>query len=123
MLLTRPSLLSAALTLVASSNVHATEALVFNGGGYTIEILIGYEDHPVVAQVLFTPPRATDWVSLPRSLVRIEKFDIKKRILVMDFSNQNNPDLPRSFSLSVKKNNAVLSISGKQIKSPFDWTM
>jgi hypothetical protein len=123
MLLTRPSLLSAALTLVASSNVHATEALVFNGGGYTIEILIGYEDHPVVAQVLFTPPGATDWVSLPRSLVRIEKFDIKKRILVMDFSNQNNPDLPRSFSLSVKKNNAVLSISGKQIKSPFDWTM
>jgi|SRR4029453_1919719 hypothetical protein len=122
MLLMRPSLLSAALILVASSNVHATEALVFNGGGYTIEILIGYEDHPVVAQVLFTPPGATNWVSLPRSL-HIEKFDIKKRILVMHLSNQNNPDLPRSFSLSVKKNNGVLSISGNQIKSPFDWTM
>jgi DNA-binding beta-propeller fold protein YncE len=57
--------------------VHATEALLFNGGGYTIEILIGYEDDPVVAQVLFTPPGATDWVSLPRNLLRIEKFDIK----------------------------------------------
>jgi hypothetical protein len=122
-LLMRPFLLSAALILVASSNVHATEALLFSGGGYTIEILIGYEDDPVVAQVLFTPPGATDWVSLPRNLLRIEKFDIKERILVMHFSNQNNPGLPGSFSLSVKRNRAVLSIRGKQIKSAFDWTM
>jgi hypothetical protein len=119
----RPFLLAAALILVASSNVHATEALLFNGGGYTIQILIGYEEDPVVAQVLFTPPGATDWVSIPRNLLRIEKFDIKERILVMHFSNQNKPDLPSSFSLSVKKNRAILSISGKQIKSPFDWTM
>jgi hypothetical protein len=119
----RPTLLAAALTFVASSNLHGTEALLFDGGGHSIQILIGYEDHPVIAQVLFTPPGATNWVNLPRSLLHIEKFDIKKRILIMHFSNQNNPDLPRSFSLSVKKNNAVLSISGKQIKSPFDWTM
>ena len=90
----RPFLLPVALILVASSNVHATEALLFNGGGYTIEILIGYEDDPVVAQVLFTPPGGTDWVSLPRNLLRIEKLDIKERILVMHFSNQNNPELP-----------------------------
>ena len=37
----RPFLLPAVLILVAFSNVHATEALLFNGGGYTIEILIG----------------------------------------------------------------------------------
>jgi hypothetical protein len=119
----KPILLAAALIFVASSNLHATEALLFNGGGYNIQILIGYEDDPVVAQVLLTPPGAANWVSLPRSLLHIEKFDIEKRILVMHFSNQNDPDLPRSFSLSVKKNNAVLSISGKHIKSPFDWTM
>ena len=119
----RPILLAAALIVVAPLHLHATETLLFNGGGYNIQILIGYEDHPVVAQVLITPPGATTWVSLPRSLLYIENFDIKKRILVMHFSNQNNPDLPCSFSLSVKKNNAVLSISGKQIKSPFDWTM
>jgi hypothetical protein len=118
----KPNLLTAALIFVAS-NLHATEALLFNGGGYNIQILIGYEDDPVVAQVFFTPPGAANWVSLPRSLLHIEKFDIEKRILVMHFSNQNNPDLPCSFSLSVKKNNAVLSISGKQIKSPFGWTM
>jgi hypothetical protein len=45
----RQILLAAALTFVASSNLHATEALLFDGGGYNIQILIGYEDHPVVA--------------------------------------------------------------------------
>jgi hypothetical protein len=117
----RSFLFSAALILVAFSNAHATEALSFNGGGYAIEILIGYEDNPAVAQVLFTPPGATDWVSLPRELLHIEKFDMKKSTLIMHFSNKNNPDLPRSFSLSVKKTRAVLSISGKEIKSEFNW--
>jgi hypothetical protein len=55
-------LFSAVLVLVASSNVHATEALLFNGGGYTIEVLIGFLDDPVIAQVRFTPPGAKDWV-------------------------------------------------------------
>jgi len=45
---------SAALILVASSNVHATEALLFDGGGYTIEVLIGYLDDPVIAQAIGT---------------------------------------------------------------------
>ena len=47
-------LFSAALVLVASSNAHATEALFFDGGGYTIEVLIGFLDDPVIAQVRFT---------------------------------------------------------------------
>jgi hypothetical protein len=117
----RPLLFSAALILVASSNVHATEALLFDGGGYNIEVLIGYLDDPVIAQVRFTLPGAKDSVSLPRELLRIEKFDMKKRILTMHFSNKNNPDLPGSFSLSVKESRAVLSINGKEIKSEFNW--
>jgi hypothetical protein len=122
-LLMRPFLFSAALILIASSNVHATEALVFNGGGYTIHIVIGLADDPVIAQVHFTPLGAKDWVSLPRNLLRIEKFDMEKRILAMRFSNKNNPDLPASFSLSVKKSKAVLSISGKEIQGDeeFNW--
>lgn len=51
-------LFSAALLLVASSNVHATEALFFNGGGYTIEVLVGFLEDPVIAQVHFTPLKA-----------------------------------------------------------------
>jgi hypothetical protein len=67
------------------------------------------------------PPGAKDWVSLPRELLHMEKFDMEKRILTMHFSNKNNSDLPGSFSLSVKKTRAVLSISGKEIKSEFNW--
>jgi hypothetical protein len=78
-------------------------------------------DDPVIAQVRFTPPGAKDSVSLPRELLRIEKFDMKKSILIMHFSNKNHPDFPASFSLSVKKTRAVLSISGKEIKSEFNW--
>jgi hypothetical protein len=38
-LLMRPLPFSAALILAASSNVQATEALLFDGGGYNIEVL------------------------------------------------------------------------------------
>src|ERR1043166_5966310 len=114
-------LFSAALILIASSNADATESLFLNGGGYNIHILVGDEDDPVVAQVLFTPPGAKDWVVLPREVLQIEKFDMKKKILTMRFSNKNHPDLPGSFSLSVKDSKAVLSTSGKEIKSEFNW--
>jgi hypothetical protein len=39
----------------------------------------------------------------------------------MHFSNRNNPDLPASFSLSANNTKAILSISGKEIKSEFNW--
>jgi hypothetical protein len=114
-------LFSAAVALVWPSNVHATEALFFNGGGYTIELLIGFVDDPVIAQVRFTPPEAKDSITIPRKLLRVEKFDMKKRILTVHFSNKNDPDLPISFSLSANKMRAVLSIGGKKIQSEFDW--
>ena len=114
-------LFSVALVFVASSSADATEALFFNGGGYTIEVLIGFLDDPVIAQVRFTPPGAKDSVNLPRELLHIEKFDMKKRILTMHFSNKNDSDLPSPFSLSVKGTRAVLSISDKEIKSEFNW--
>ena len=114
-------LFSAALIVIASSNVHATESLFFNGGDYTIQILVGYTDNPVIAQVNFTPPGAKEWVTLPREALQVEKFDMKKEILTMHFKNKNKPGLPPSFSLSVKKSNAVLSINGKEIKSDFNW--
>ena len=118
----RPFLFSAALILIASSNVRATEALIFAGGEYSIYILIGMASEPVIASVRFAPPGAKDWVSLPRELLHIEKFDMEKRVLTMHFSNKNNPDLPASFSLSVKKTRAVLSISGKKISDEkFKW--
>jgi hypothetical protein len=117
----RRFLFSAALFVIASSPLHATESLIFDGGGYNIQILVGQLDDPVVAQVRFMPPEAKEAVVLPREALRVEKFDMKKEILTMHFSNKDNPDLPRSFSLSVKNAKAVLSINGKEIKSEFNW--
>ena len=116
-------LLAATLILAASAKVHATEALIFDGGGYNIYILVGFGDEPepVIAQVRFTAPGAKDWVHLPSEQLQIEKFDMKERVLIMHFSKQKDPDLPDSFSLSVNKDRAVLSISGKKIRSSFDW--
>ena len=114
-------LFSAALIVIASSTARATESLIFDGGGYNIQILVGFADGPVVGQVFFTPPGAKDRVGLPREGLQVERFDMKKEILIMRFSNKNDPDLPASFSLSVKNTKAVLSISGKEIKSEFNW--
>jgi len=117
----RPVLFFTALFVVACSSLHATEALLFNGGGYNMQIMVGYDDGPAVAQVLITPPGAKDWVVLPREHLEIEEFDMEKRILAIRFSNKNNPGLPASFSFSAKSNKAVLSINGKEFKSKFDW--
>ena len=117
----RPILLAAIVFVLAAAKLQATEALIFDGGGYNIYILVGFRDDPVVAEVRFTPPGAKTWTSLPRELVQIEKFDMKKNILEMRFPKQKDPALPPPFTLSVKKSNAVLSIKGKKIKSSFDW--
>jgi hypothetical protein len=115
-------LLAATLIFLASPKLRATEALIFDGGGYNIYILIGMAEHPVVAQVRFTAPGAKDWVGLPREQIQVKKFDMDERALDMRFSNQkSDPELPASFSLSVKKNKALLSIKGKKIRSSFDW--
>jgi hypothetical protein len=118
----KPFLLAAILIFVASPKLKATEALIFDGGGYNIYILIGMAEHPVVAEVRFTAPGAKDWVHLPREQLQIKKFDMDERALDIRFSNEkNDPELPSSFSLSVKKNKAILSIKGKKIRSSFDW--
>ena len=117
----RAILLSAVLIVVASANLHATEALIFDGGGHNLYILIGQADKPAVAQVRYTAPGASEWVSVPREMIQVKKLDLKKQVLLMEFTNKNQPGLPASFSLSVKKKNAVLTINGKRITSSFDW--
>ena len=119
----RRILLSAVLILVACSTLHATEALIFDEGGYNLYILIGDGDRgSTVAQVRFTPPGAKDWISVPREQLKIEKFDEHKQVLVMHFTNQKkDPGLPPTFSFSAKKKKGVLIIKGKTFRSSFDW--
>ena len=120
-------LLAIALLWMASAKVSATEYIMFDGGGYNIAILVGMADKASVAMVRFTAPEAKEWVTLPHDSLRVEKFEINKEILVMHFSRPKNepaePGLPESFSLSVKKEAAVLAIGGKKIKGELDWGM
>ena len=116
-------LLSLALIFVAWSDLSATEALVFNEGGYEMLIFIGNTDKLVVGQVHFRYPGAKDRVVLGPEDLQIEKFDMHKHVLIMRFKNKNDPEMPPSFSFTAKKDKAVLSISGKQIKSGFNWEM
>jgi hypothetical protein len=114
-------LLAASLMFVALARLQATEALIFDGGGYNLYILIGQTDKPNVAQVRLTVPGAKDWVHVPREQLQIEKFDMKAQVLVMRFTNKNDPEAPPSFSFSAKKKKAVLTIKGKTFRSSFDW--
>ena len=116
-------LLAATLFFVVSAKLQATEALIFDEGGYNLYILIGDGDRgSTVAEVRLTPPGAKDWISVPREQLKIEKFDEHKQVLVMHFTNQKkDPELPPTFSFSAKKKNAVLFIKGKTIRSSFDW--
>jgi hypothetical protein len=116
-------LLAVTLMFVASAKLQATEALIFDEGGYNLYILIGDGDHgSTVAQVRLTPPGAKTWISVPREQLQIEKFDEHKQLLIMHFTNQEkDPALPPTFSFSAKKKKAVLTIEGKTIRSSFDW--
>jgi hypothetical protein len=115
--------LSAVLILAACSTLRATEALIFDEGGYNLYILIGNGDRgSTVAQIRFTPPGAKDWMPVPREQLKIEKFDEHKQVLIMHFTNQKkDPALPPAFSFSAKKKKAVLSIEGRKIAGSFDW--
>ena len=114
-------LLSAVLIFVAASHLQATEYVTFEGGGYGVDILVGQADKPSVALVRFSSPADSEWVLVPHELLRVEKFDDDKRILILRFANKNEPKLPRSFSLVVRKNSGVLTVDGKRVKGSFDW--
>ena len=121
MLLMKRLLIAAALLFAASPKLQATEALMFYGGDYTFYILIGQADKANVAEVKVMVPGAKDWLFVPHEQLKIEKFDDKAQILIMRFTNKNDPQAPPSFSFSAKKKKAVLTIKGKTFRSSFDW--
>ena len=114
-------LLGAVLIFFSTLHLHATEWVGFSGGDYSINFLIGQADKASIARVRFSGPGDKPEVIIPRDLLRIEAFDDHKEILTVHFKNKNEPDLPASFSLVVRKKSGVLTIGGKRIKGTFDW--
>jgi hypothetical protein len=119
----RHILLLAVLIFVTPSSLRATEALIFDGGGYQISVVVGMAPEPVVASVRFTPPGAEEWIHVPREHMQIKKFDMKKQVLLIRYvkGKGDDPALPPSFTFSANKKSAVLSIGDKRIKDSFSW--
>lgn len=111
------------LALILSSTLSATSTLAFEGGGYSVEIVVGDDTQPVVAAVRVVPPEARDWVSLPPEALRVERFDTEAQVLRLRCEAPGDPALESPVSLKVRKRKGVLRLGGRRIPGVFDWQM
>ena len=117
----KASLLAAVLIFFTASHLQATEWIGFSGGDYGVDFLIGSADKPSISRVRYSAPGDKPEVFIPGDRLRVEKFDDRKEILIVHFKNKNEPDLPASFSLAVRKKGGVLTINCKRFTGSFDW--
>ncbi len=100
----------------------ATTSLGFDGGDYSITMEIGHDTGPVVASLRVHTPRAADGVFLYGNFNTVA-FDVEKRILSIEFIQQDVGQEPGSFMLMVRGEQATLQIDDKVITRPFSWFM
>lgn len=65
MLTLRALILPSLILLCAAAPAHATGSLIFEGGGYVVDLTIGLTQVPVVASVRFHRPSDQRGVLLP----------------------------------------------------------
>lgn len=116
-------LLALLFALTSGLGLFATGTLAFEGGGYSVEIVVGYDTQPVVAAVRVVPPGARDWVSLPPEALRVERFDTEAQVLRLRCEAPGDPALASPVSLKVRKRKGVLRLGGRRIPGVFDWQM
>lgn len=114
--------LPALLLLASGDPLGATGSVVFTGGGYGIEVVVGFDQRPGVAYLRFTPPGSTRGVHLPIAQLRVRAFDPQRQVLRLTYRNPGQPGLPPSFELVVQKGVGLLRIGRRQIRGTFDWT-
>lgn len=100
----------------------ATTSLSFNGDGYDISMEIGHDVMPVVASLNVRTPRVPQGVHLYGNF-KTEVFDVKKRALLIQFTQKENGKEPGSFTLTVEGDVGTLRIDDRVIRSPFNWGM
>lgn len=118
----RSPLLPALLLLVSGPSLGATGSVVFSGGGYCIEVVVGLDQRPEVAHLLFAPPGGTRWIHLPKEHLVVEVFDPRRQILRIRYRNPAPEAQPPAFVLEVQKGVGLLRIGRKRVRGTFDWT-
>lgn len=107
--------------LLVIGRADATTSLSFGGGGYSISMEIGHDVAPVIASLNVSTPRARDIFLYGNFKTTI--FDVKRRILEVEFQQKETGAEPGSFTLSVEGDEATLRIDNQVIKAPFSWEM
>jgi hypothetical protein len=115
-------LLAFCFLFVWASTSSATTSLSFNGDGYDISMEIGHDVKPVVASLYVRTPRVSQGVHLYGNF-KTEIFDIKKRALLIQFTQKEKGKEPGSFTLTVEGDVGTLRIDDQVITSPFNWEM
>lgn len=104
--------------MVLCSAAHATSSLSFQGGGYWLDLEIGYTDHPVVASIKFHKPGDTQGVVL-RGNFKVEAFHPDRKQLILLYSGGDSRVAP--FKLTALGERATLEAAGASIDSTFSW--
>lgn len=101
---------------------HATSSLGFSGGGYSLNLEIGYDKRPVIASVFLDQP-GDKGQFVPRQRVRVEEFDTQRRRLKLHYTATDKaPGIP-SFTLVMTETQATLTLGGRRIVSKANWEM
>jgi hypothetical protein len=101
----------------------ASGTLTFEGKGYSVEMVVGYDRAEVIGQVSFAPPGSRRAVLLPRESVRVVRFDSHRQLLELHYLNPGDAALPASFSLWIDKRIGTLLVDGRRIRAEFEWAM
>lgn len=101
----------------------ATSTLQFNGGGYSVDLEIGYDERPVVSTVRIGQPGDKGYRRVPRQQVRVEEFDTQRKRLTLHYAASDAaPGIP-SFELVMTEIEATLVVEGRRIVSKANWAM
>lgn len=104
---------------LASASAYASSSLSFEGSGYWIDLEVGADREASIASVRFHAPDDRIGVILPRAEWHVETFDSGQRVLELQHTAGRSGVAP--FRLSVRQENATLTIRDRTIVAPFDW--
>lgn len=117
------ALLAASVLAFAPARLaHATSSLRFEGGGYSLNLEIGYDKRPVIGSVFIYQP-GDKGQAAPRQRVRVEEFDTQRKRLKLHYTATDKaPGIP-SFTLVMNETEATLTVRGRRIVSKANWQM